>query len=419
MIKQFLFSLLIFQSMLTSVPNASAAQWIKKADITQSAIGRGAAQSFVLNNKMYVLGGYVGFSAGYTPDMMMYDPANDTWTSKTPPAEANRSAGIAFSIGNKAYVGLGSKNFLSFSPGATLLTDLNEYDATSNTWTSKASFPDSGRTGSAVFVLNNKAYVVGGKKGINAIECKDVWEYNPSSNTWTKKNDLPIGLTGAAGFATNSFGYIVGGIDESNSVTSATYEYHASADTWTLKGSFLGPVQSATAFVIGNYAYCGLGSDKDLGGSNALFSTSFAKFDLTNKIWSPTTYNFPNPGRLWPVSGVINGKAYAGAGYKFQSGEFAYKDLYELNLNPTDIAEVQDQNKWLIYPNPASKFIHLEYPGKAIKAELLDLSGRSLQNITFDHQCTWNLENYSVGSYILRLHTANGTILRKIEIFHE
>lgn len=107
MIKQFLFSLLIFQSMLTSVPNASAAQWIKKADITQSAIGRGAAQAFALNNKMYVLGGYVGFWQDIRLILLMYDPANDTWTSKTPPAEANRFAGIAFSIGSKAYVGFG------------------------------------------------------------------------------------------------------------------------------------------------------------------------------------------------------------------------------------------------------------------------------------------------------------------------
>lgn len=395
----------------------SSAQWIKKADMNQTASGRGAAQSFALNNAIYVQGGYVGFTAGYTADMLMYDPVANSWTSKASPTEANRSSGVGFSIGSKGYVGLGAKNYLSFSPAPTLLTDLNEYDASTNTWTLKASLPDSGRTGSACFVINNKAYVVGGKKGYSGTTTRDVWEYNPSNNSWTKKGDLPVGLHHAVGFASSTNGYLVGGINESNVITDVTFEYNPTTDSWTQKGNFGSPIQGGIALHAGAYGLCGLGSNKDLGASGALFSTSFWKYDYANGIWSPTTYTYSaGGGRLWPVGALIGTKLYVGGGYKYQSGEFAYKDWYE--LSPSTFTALNDvpTEHYQVWPNPASQELFLEATMPWNKACLYDIAGRIiLQQGAEKGNKLW-IGHLPSGLYILEIQGSQGTSKQRVQI---
>lgn len=408
--------LIVWMSVLL-MSQSSSAQWIKKADMNQTASGRGAAQSFALNNAVYVQGGYVGFTAGYTADMLMYDPVANSWTSKASPTEANRSAGVGFSIGAKGYVGLGAKNYLSFSPAPTLLTDMNEYDASTNTWTLKAALPDSGRTGSACFVVNNKAYVVGGKKGYSGTTTRDVWEFNPATNSWAKKGDLPVGLHHAMGFASPTHGYIVGGINENNVVTSTTYEYNPSSDTWTQKGNFVSPlVQGGIALHAGAYALCGLGSDKDLGGSGALFNTGFSKYDYANGIWSPTTYNYTGGGRLWPVGALLGNKLYVGGGYKFQSGEFAYKDWYE--LSPSTFTALNDMplEHDQVWPNPASQELFLDATRPWNKLCLYDIAGRMvLQQGAEQGNKLW-IGHLPAGLYILEIQGSQGNSKRRVEI---
>lgn len=349
------------------------AQWLSKPAIPQAQAGRGGANSFVLNNTFYVIGGYVGFTAGYTADMYAYNPSSSSWTTKTAPTEANRTAGIAGTVNNKAYVGLGSSYYLSLSPSPVYLTDLNEYDAVANTWTAKASFPDSGRVFAASFSLNNKIYVAGGstKSGVS----KQLWEYNPASNTWTQKADMPVALEAATGFASSTKGYLVGGLNSTAIATNKTYEYDPVANTWTTKADMpVTATQGGTAFTIANNAYYVLGSDKDLGMSGSVFSKTVLMYSMNTNTWSTTTYQYPGDGRLWPVSGVINNKAYIGCGYKYASGEFAYKDLYELTLAPSAVKDISTVNVPTVFPNPCMDELYINSESE-LAVSLFNLQG--------------------------------------------
>jgi len=312
-------------------------QWVKKSDAIQSGKGRGGSQSLVLNKKLYISGGYSGFTLGYNNNTIMYDPILNSWTPKASPAEANRTGGVSFVINGKAYMGLGAKNILGLSPAESLLLDMWEYDDSLNKWTAKAIFPDSGRTFSAVFVIENKAYIAGGNKTTKHKGTTDLWQFDPIENKWTKKANLPMALINASGFSNDQFGFVVAGMDTGRVGQNKLFKYDPRLDKWSKQADFpLKENQGGVSFVIKNNAYYGLGSNKNIGASNVLFPKTFYKYDMVSDLWEKTTFDWPADGRIWPVAQVIDNKVYAGCGYKYDNGtESQYKDLFELDLNST------------------------------------------------------------------------------------
>jgi len=83
----------------------------------------------------------------------VYDPATDTWTTKTNmPTERHQLAAAA--IDGKLYV-VGGWSW-------SLKTALEVYDPATDTWSTKANMPTS-REGLAAAAIDGKLYVVGGK----------------------------------------------------------------------------------------------------------------------------------------------------------------------------------------------------------------------------------------------------------------
>ena len=105
----------------------------------------------VVNNKIYVIGGYDG-TTPYLSTNEEYDLATNTWTTKAsmPTARTSVRAGV---VNNKIYV-IGGYN------GSNLSTN-EEYDPATNTWTTKASMPTA-RNPLAIAAANNKIYAIGG-----------------------------------------------------------------------------------------------------------------------------------------------------------------------------------------------------------------------------------------------------------------
>lgn len=194
--KLFAFAILIYVSFWCGAGvSAQSIKWTTRAitPVTGGS-GRNGAMCFTINNKIYVGGGYIAPSVN-TKSFYEYDTATNIWTQKADlPVAANRSAGVGFAIGGKGYIGLGSENYLDIGGGALVQTDMWEYNPTSNTWTAKASIPDTGRNNSGCFVINNKAYIIGGEKtiGISGSTTNDVWEFDPAANVWTPKASFPL-----------------------------------------------------------------------------------------------------------------------------------------------------------------------------------------------------------------------------------
>ncbi len=145
--------------------------WTQKASL---ANGIFAAVSFVINNKGYVT---TGFGPLATSE---YDPVANIWTPKTAfPFLLFSSAGI--SIGNYGYVGTGITN-----PTTNDKTkQWWQYNPVTDTWVQKTDFGGIERANAIAFSIGQKGYLGTG-------EGADFWEYTPDSTNGMNKNEVSI-----------------------------------------------------------------------------------------------------------------------------------------------------------------------------------------------------------------------------------
>lgn len=395
------------------------AQWVKKNDITGFEPGRWGSMSFTINNKIYVGGGYLG-SSGITTqwwgsDLNVYDPSTGGWAAKKPlPGTAkNRTSGVAFVIGGKAYLGLGAEDFLSFTGSQKNLKDLWGYDATADTWVKKADLPDSGVTDAGVFVVNNKAYVVGGSKSSSGsgANTNKVWEYDPATNKWTAKAPYPgTDLQSPFAFSVNGKGFVTGG-ESGSGYTFKTYQYDAAANSWIPKKDYPGDSArgGGVVFVVNGMAYCGLGSQ---GYGN--YPKSFYGYDPVTDTWHYLQGSqLPWVGRAFGVAQVVNNKVYIGGGWRIDgSSQQFYKDWYELDYNGLlGIHNVPgNDNKLSCYPNPSTGLIHVNIDTKSNSTyNLYNITGQKLITNSIPADKTINISQLPAGQYILEVTTGDVT----------
>jgi N-acetylneuraminic acid mutarotase len=116
------------------------------------------------------------------------------------------------------------------------------------TWT-RGSFSGSKRRDASVFIIDNKAYIVGGIK--DGDEVTDFWRFDPSQEKpWFELREIydndedesfdddydNIARYDAVAFADDNYGYLAVGTGGSNAKT--TWEYEPGRDLWTEKTSF-------------------------------------------------------------------------------------------------------------------------------------------------------------------------------------
>ncbi|MBX3239029.1 MAG: hypothetical protein KIT80_09630 [Chitinophagaceae bacterium] len=174
-----------------------------------------------VNNEAFVLGGFFDttFSNGsHIPlqNVYKFDLANRTWIEKAPlPWPLIRARAISFSIQDKIYVGLGEGG--DFFTGAVEYTDIWEYNPQTDTWSRKSDFPGRPRSYASTFVINDKAYVIGGTilhdGHIVGDVTNELWEYTPSNDSWRKISyqNGPEPIFSACTFSYDNKGYILSG----------------------------------------------------------------------------------------------------------------------------------------------------------------------------------------------------------------
>jgi len=160
--------------------------------------------TFTINNKAYIIyfnvPASVGNSFTYSNIVWEFDPLNSTnkWVKKSncPTTSDNyNNSTTCFNINNKGYV----------------LNDgrLYAYDQTTNKWTYKSTISHFvGRVPSS-FVLNNKVYVgTGYNSSSHSTKYKDFWEYNSELDTWKQIDDFSgAARSGTASFIVNNKAY--------------------------------------------------------------------------------------------------------------------------------------------------------------------------------------------------------------------
>ena len=88
----------------------------------------------------------------------------------------------------------------------------------------------------------------------------------------------------------------------------------------------------------------------------------------------------------------------------------------------TAIAEVKSAMNILVYPNPTRGLLHIDMTKdyfKQVKVSVIDILGRELKSADlgdFDAIYSMNLSDLNKGVYIVKIQTANGTMLQRVEL---
>lgn len=182
--------------------NPATNLWTRKADFGGTA--RYDAIGFALGNKGYMGTGYDDFQ---NRDCWQYDPTTDAWTQIASVGGSKRQGAVAFTINEKAYVCTGVSDGVN-------QTDLWEFDPTTGTWTEKAKINYNtswtiARINGTAFTLGSKAYV--GLGYISGVR-NDFWEYDPTADTWTDKTAFEgAGRQNAVSFVFNGRAFVATG----------------------------------------------------------------------------------------------------------------------------------------------------------------------------------------------------------------
>lgn len=262
-------------STIISEYNPANNKWRKLPDMPGKR--RISAAAFVVGGKAYV-----GTGDAYDEDLndfYEYNPSKDKWKKIDDFPSSPRHYAVAFSIGDFGFTGLGSSkergnDLWGFDTSVTYYNDFWKYDVAKGKWTQAAEFPGKGRSRAISFTVGNKAYV---GLGYGHGSLNDLWEYDPTKDKWTKKGQYPGKLTIASVcFTIGDKAYIGTGLGNpsSASITNEFWEYDVLNNSWKQitnypgKGGFYN-----AAFSIGKIGYVGSGAVKfDKGGGATVYN---------------------------------------------------------------------------------------------------------------------------------------------------
>lgn len=212
-----------------------------------------------LNAKLYVFGGCLkGISGeGGTQNAWEYDPVADSWRALAP-IPVKRCSAIAEAVDGKIYL-IGGLEPMENGRG-TRVTGLNQmYDPASNTWSSRSPMPTT-RNHAFSGAVNGKIYVIGGRLGAGNIPATTnidtVEEYDPATNLWgTVRERMPTPRSGG-GYATCNGRIYAGGGEwitrELYAAFKALEAYDPATNTWEVLPSLPGAVHGNAMGCIGS-----------------------------------------------------------------------------------------------------------------------------------------------------------------------
>ncbi len=150
--------------------------------------------------------------AGCTDDKEDPEEPNDppgTWVEMSEFNGTARAGAVAFSVGNKAYVGTGYFNSVNYSQPMERFDDFWEFDHSTDLWSQRAALPGAARSHATAFVIGSAAYVGLGitEDSDDTVFLNDFYRYDPQANEWTAVAVFPgAPRFGAFGFGSNENG---------------------------------------------------------------------------------------------------------------------------------------------------------------------------------------------------------------------
>lgn len=325
-------------------------------------VARDDAVAFTIDSFSYV---GTGLSPWWSVlgDFYKYNHQNGSWSpSAALPNGNERQYAAGFSIDGKGYVYGGIQ-------GGNYLNDLWEYDPISDQWTQMSLPPFSGRSGSAIFVMNDKAYLIGGKNSsVSALA--EVWEYDPSNDNWAQLIDFPEAIWRASACSNQTKGFVFGGIGLNGDYINSFYKFDPNSQTWSVPSAFPNPGRAYSQLIAdSSHVYLLFGQDE-----SSLFHNDLWIYDTLNDNWmnGPALPAIPRRGG---VSFSYQGEIFYTCGLDSSQNRLVstWKYLPVLSLD-------SKENQWTqCYPNPVRTLLHYKVPEKInIPTRIYDMNGKIL-----------------------------------------
>lgn len=280
-----------------------------------------------VNNKIYVIGGYHPVN-GYFNKVEEYDPTTNVWTTKANMPTV-RSDAITAVVNGKIYVIGGTSN------GTSALNVNEVYDPATNTWATKKVMT-TGRMFMAGSVVNNKIYAIGGATTASPflVPLKTNEVYDPATDTWATKANMTTARTylstQAAGGKIYAFGGYTGSVSLSNSEA-----YDTTANTWAAKAALPVGAHFMGSAILGNKIYL-LGGMRGSSATNAVLM-----YDTLNNVYK-TQLNYPIPNGA-PGAVPLNGYIYSLGGDDGVSVVYTTHYRFDTGI-PTPVATASDES---------------------------------------------------------------------------
>ena len=297
--------------------------WSDKAPMPE---GRADCSGAVVNDKLYVFGGYANGAGDVRQNTYVYDPASDSWMEKASVPGNHTYVATSCAYDTKVYVFGGLD-----SCGAKYKT-LYIYDTVSDSWSTGTDFPvTTGIHSASAIEYNGKIFVIGGWRDEDP--SGDVTVYDPLTDTYdTSRTPMPTPRGFFSLSEVNGILYAIGGGNREDRFLNVNEAYDVATDSWTTKApmpfSRWGLAREPAAINGKIYVTHGMPSERT-------FSAYACEYNTATDTWQIITpANHPKDGH---VCGVIDGKLYAVGGRDKPSSPIGIPYNEQLDPNATGI----------------------------------------------------------------------------------
>ncbi len=366
--------------------NAQHSPWSQKSDMENE---RKFSAVSAVGDKIYVIGGRNDNLPNEADNLVTeYDPATDTWKTKTPMPTARSSLAAAVAEGIIYVIGG------VVGHGVPALTTVEVYDPATDTWDITKTPMPTPRHGLGTCMVDGKIYAIGGMTSGASfwMGIHDTVEiYDPVTDSWSTGSSMPTERLWFSTSVVEGKIYVIGGILLNKEVVSTVEMYDPVTDTWTTRSPMPTPKAGHVASVVDGIIYVIGGGSFETGKEGY---TLVEAFDPATDTWT-TMADMPGK-RVWACAETIDNKVYVIGGIPkfpntYDPGEktvFAYDPSKDLT------ALVNNVNLNKCYVTPGSGSI-------CITAKMNDPAGVTLSAMieSSDQTCTDSLQLFDDGNH--------------------
>ena len=157
---------------------------------------RGGAGAVAHDGKIYLVCGITdGHRGGHVAWLDEYDPATGAWV-RLPDAPRPRDHFQAVVHAGKLYALAGRTTVAATNPFANTIGEVDVYDFADRSWTTLRDTLPTHRAGNAAAVVNDEVWVLGGESAHQVVAHSEVESLNPATGAWSIRDSLSRGRHG-------------------------------------------------------------------------------------------------------------------------------------------------------------------------------------------------------------------------------